>query len=212
VFVDGPLDTLTIHSGWDRPAPEIVDRLAVAPAANVADVFDRLLVMDGAIGPVTPVRTRLCGTALPVLTRAGDNLAVHRALDEARPGDVLVISGQADPSRALIGDLIGEIMRARKVRGAIVDGAARDAAELARQGLAVFARGLTPAGPFKNGPGVIGRTIACGGVVVGPGDVVVADEDGVAVVPAERAAWAADRIDEVIARENELRAAIVSAG
>ena len=210
MFINAPTDTLTLTNPWQRLDPDLLDRFAKAPAANVGDVFDRLLVMDGGIRPFT-AQTRLVGTALPILTRAGDNLAIHRALDDARPGDVLVINGQGDLSRALIGDLIGEIMVNKGVLGAVVDGATRDAETLAAQGLVVFARAATPAGPFKNGPGVIGASVAVGGVVVSAGDLIVADTDGVTVVPRDRARWAADQVDQVIEREESLRRRIVAA-
>lgn len=210
MFITAPTDSLTVGDPWERVDRGLLDRLAKAPAANVGDVFDRLLVMDGGIRPCTS-RTRLVGTALPILTRAGDNLAIHRALDDAEPGDVLVINGQGDLSRAVLGDLIGEIMVNRGVLGAIVDGAVRDAETLSAQGLVVFARATTPAGPFKNGPGVIGAPVAAGGVVVGPGDVVVADADGVALVPRHRAAWAAEQVEGVVAKEEALRQRIVAA-
>jgi hypothetical protein len=126
MFIDAPTDNLTLADPWERLAPELLDRFAKAPAANIGDVFDRLLVMDGGIRPFTAA-TRLVGTALPILTRAGDNLAIHRALDDAQPGDILVINGQGDLSRALIGDLIGEIMVSKGVLGAVIDGAVRDA-------------------------------------------------------------------------------------
>jgi len=210
MFINAPTDTLTLTNPWQRLDPDLLDRFAKAPAANVGDVFDRLLVMDGGIRPFT-AQTRLVGTALPILTRAGDNLAIHRALDDAQPGDILVINGQSDLSRALIGDLIGEIMVNKGVLGAVVDGATRDAETLAAQGLVVFARAATPAGPFKNGPGVIGASVAVGGVVVSAGDLIVADTDGVTVVPRDRARWAADQVDQVIEREESLRRRIVAA-
>ena len=102
-------------------------------------------------------------------------------------------------------------MLGRGVVGAVVDGAIRDASALSDQGLAVFARGSTPAGPFKNGPGMIGVPVAIGGVVVSPGDVVVADDDGVAIVPRASAEWAAEHVQEVIAAEAVLRERIVAA-
>jgi regulator of RNase E activity RraA len=210
MFINAPTDSLTLTDLWQRADHDLLDRFAKAPAANVGDVFDRLLVMDGGIRPFTS-STRLVGTALPILTRAGDNLAIHRALDDAQPGDILVINGQGDLSRALIGDLIGEIMVNKGVLGAIIDGATRDAETLAAQGLVIFARAATPAGPFKNGPGVIGAPVAVGGVVVSPGDVIVADTDGVAVVPHDRIEWAADQVDQVIENEEALRRKIVAA-
>ena len=210
MFINAPTDSLTVTDPWPRVDRDLLDRFAKAPAANVGDVFDRLLVMDGGIRPFTS-STRLVGTALPILTRAGDNLAIHRALDDAQPGDVLVINGQGDLSRALIGDLIGEIMVNRGVLGAVIDGAVRDAETLAAQGLVVFARAATPAGPFKNGPGAIGSPVAVGGVVVSSGDVVVADADGVVIVPRRRAGWAADQVAQVIDKEEALRRRIIAA-
>jgi regulator of RNase E activity RraA len=210
MFIDAPTDNLTLAGPWERVDQALLDRFTTAPAANVGDVFDRLLVMDGGIRPFTS-GTRLVGTALPILTRAGDNLAIHRALDDAQPGDVLVINGQGDLSRALIGDLIGEIMISKGVVGAVIDGATRDAETLAAQGLVVFARAATPAGPFKNGPGVIGSPVAVGGVVVSAGDLIVTDTDGVVVVPHQRARWAADQVDRVIDKEETLRRRIVAA-
>ena len=102
-------------------------------------------------------------------------------------------------------------MVAKGVLGAIVDGVIRDAETLSAQGLAVFARGTTPAGPFKNGPGIIGDPVAVGGVVVSAGDIIVGDADGVVLVPRHRAAWAADQVDQVIAKEEALRRRIVAA-
>jgi regulator of RNase E activity RraA len=204
MFIEAPTDTLRIAPGWERPAAALIERFAEVPAAIAGDAFDRLLVMDSAISPVGR-HTRLVGPALPILTRAGDNLAIHRALDDARPGDVLVVSAQADVSRALIGDIIGEIMVARGVAGAVIDGAVRDAATLQ---LPVFARAVTPAGPFKDGPGVIGEAVACGGVVVNPGDLVVADSDGVAIVPRARLTWAVEAVAAITAKEEGMRARI----
>src|SRR5829696_5192144 len=112
MFINASTDTLTLTDPWPRVDRDLLDRFAKARAANIGDVFDRLLVMDGGIRPFTAA-TRLVGTALPILTRAGDNLAIHRALDDAHPGDVLVVAAQADTTRALIGDLIGEYMRTR---------------------------------------------------------------------------------------------------
>ncbi|MEB3372143.1 RraA family protein [Saccharopolyspora mangrovi] len=208
MFINARTDTITVEEPHARPDPELLDRLGKAPATNVGDVFQRMLVLDGGIRAHSE-KTSLVGTALPV--RAGDNLAIHRALDEAQPGDVLVINGQADLSRAVIGDLIGEIMVNQGVLGAIIDGAVRDVEALSAQGLVVFARAVTPAGPFKNGPGTIGSPVAIGGVVVSAGDIVVADADGVAIVPADRAEWAADRVEQVIEHEEQLRHRITAA-
>lgn len=209
MFINAPTDTITVTEPHPRADPAVLDRLGKAPAANIGDVFQRMLVVDGGIRAYSE-KTSLVGTALPIHTRAGDNLAIHRALDEAQPGDVLVINGQADLSRAVIGDLIGEIIVNHGMLGAIVDGAIRDVEALSAQGLVIFGRAVTAAGPFKNGPGTVGAPVAIGGVVVSAGDIIVTDADGVAIVPADRAAWAADRVEQVIEHEEQLRRRITA--
>jgi regulator of RNase E activity RraA len=167
-------------------------------------------VMAAAIRPVTPA-PRLAGTVLPVHAREGDNLAIHRALDDARPGDVLVVNANAEINRAVFGDILGEICLAKGVTGVIVDGAVRDVDELAGQGIAVYARGISPAGPFKNGPGRIGYPIACGNVVCNPGDAVVGDNDGVIIVPRADLTAVIERTLAQEQTEHKMRGAINAA-
>ncbi|EOY50926.1 Dimethylmenaquinone methyltransferase family protein [Streptomyces lividans 1326] len=166
--------------------------------------------MDGGIRLLTE-RAALLGNALTVDVRSGDNLAVHRALDEARPGDVLVVNGHGDTTRALVGDLIGEIMVNTGVTGAVVDGAVRDVRALSEMGLTVYARAITPAGPFKDGPGAVGRPVAVGGMVVEAGDVLVGDADGVVVVPRRRVREAVEAVGGVAEKEDALRGRILAA-
>jgi RraA family protein len=210
VFISAVTDNLSVADGWDRTSPDDIRRLRQVPAANVGDALGRMTVLDGGIRLVTE-RSELLGNALTVDVREGDNLAVHRALDDARPGDVLVVNGHGDTTRALVGDLIGEIMLSAGVTGAVVDGAARDVRALSELGLTVYARAVTPAGPFKDGPGSIGVPVAVGGVVVAPGDVVVGDADGVVVVPRRRVAEVLDAVEGIVARESALRQRIVAA-
>lgn len=210
MFIAAATDGVTITARWERLPEAGTRRLADVPAANVGDALQRMTVMDGGMRLVTAVAT-LRGNALTVDVRSGDNLAVHRALDEAQPGDVLVVNGRGDPTRALIGDLIGEIMVNAGVVGAVVDGAVRDVRALSGMGLAVYARAVTPAGPFKNGPGSVGVPVAVGGVVVAAGDVLVGDADGVVVVPRHRLAEVVDTIDGIIATEAALRERIIAA-
>src|SRR5688500_10081353 len=109
MFIVAATDRLFIAPSWDRVAAAKARRLGQVPAANVGDALQRMTVMDGGIRLFTE-RAALLGNALTVDVRSGDNLAIHRALDEARPGDVLVVNGHGDMTRALIGDLIGEVM------------------------------------------------------------------------------------------------------
>ncbi|MFJ2755476.1 methyltransferase [Nocardioides sp. NPDC087217] len=218
MFIAAATDSVSVAPSWDRTPAAGIRRLGEVPTANVGDALERMTVMDGGIRLVTG-RTRLLltgraalvGNALTVDVRSGDNLAIHRALDEAQPGDVLVVNGRGDINRALIGDLIGEIMVNAGVTGAVVDGAVRDVQTLSEMGLAVYARASTPAGPFKNGPGTIGAPVAVGGVVVAAGDVVVGDSDGVVVVPRRRVREVVDAVDGIGETEAALRARILTA-
>ncbi|MDS2172437.1 MULTISPECIES: methyltransferase [unclassified Nesterenkonia] len=200
--------SVTVDLPEHAASPAPADRLRGVPAAHVGDVFQRMLVLDGEIRSLTSSTDTVVGRALTVHTRAGDNLAIHMALDVARPGDILVINGQGDISRAVIGDLIGEIMLATGVIGAVVDGAVRDAAALGEQGLHIYARATTPAGPFKHGPGAVGRPVAVGGVSIATGDIIVADADGVAVIPADQVDHALERLPQIHAAEERIREAV----
>ncbi|PRX64088.1 RraA family protein [Nonomuraea fuscirosea] len=210
MFIVAPTDSVSIAPPWDRVPAEEIRRLGEVPAADVGDALGRMTVMDGGIRLLTG-QAALLGTALTVDVRSGDNLAVHRALDDARPGDVLVVNGHGDGTRALVGDLIGEIMVNAGVVGAVVDGAIRDVRSLREMGLAVYARTVTPAGPFKDGPGAIGVPVAVGGVVVEAGDVLVGDADGVVVVPRRRVKEAVDAVGEVVGKQEALRRRILAA-
>ena len=192
---------------FQRPDPSVIAQLASLPVANVGDAMDRLGVLDSRIQAIWH-GAQLAGPALTVWTRAGDNAAVHEALAIARPGDVIVVNGQGDESRALLGDLIGAKARAAGIAGFVLDGAARDAEALADIGMPVFARACTPAGPYKYGPGRVGVTIAVGGVAIAPGDVVLGDGDGVAVVARCDASTIADAARAVYEDEASRRAAI----
>lgn len=208
-FADG-VKILPTITDLPRPSPEVVLRLTALPVANIGDAMDRLGVLDSRIQAVWP-GARLAGPALTVWTRAGDNAAVHAAMRLALPGDVIVVNGQADESRALLGELMGGKARAAGIAGFVLDGAARDAADLAELQMPVFARACTPAGPYKFGPGRVGTTIAVGGVAVSPGDIVVGDGDGVAVVPLDEAEEIAAAAEAVFADESVRRARLIRA-
>jgi len=128
----------------------------------------------------------LAGTAVTVRTRGGDNLAIHRAFDYCRPGDVLVIDGGGELSQALMGEIMASYAESLGVQGLVIDGAIRDVGALRQRDFPVYARGVTHRGPYKNGPGEINVPVSIGGMVVNPGDIVVGDEDGVlAIAPAD---------------------------
>ncbi len=188
---------------------EIVDRLGALPVANVGDAMQRLGVVEAEIGAVWR-GARTAGTARTVEVAGGDNAGVHEAIDSLEPGDVLVVNGHGVRDRALVGELIAERLRARGCVGLVVDGAVRDVGDLEEIGFPVFARAVTPAGPYRHGPFRVGVPVAIGGVVVHTGDVVVADGDGVAVVPAAEAADVLARAEAKHADETRTRNEIVA--
>ncbi|MFG3026517.1 RraA family protein [Streptomyces sp. NPDC048254] len=200
-------DNVRVHDTWERVDAQLLEQFREHSVANLGDALDRLNIVDGGIAPIWN-GARAVGTALPVFTVAGDNKAVIAALDHIRPGDILVINALGYDGRAIIGDNLAQRFAVFGAAGAVVDGYVRDRAIIEKLGIPVFARGLTPAGPFKNGPGTIGEAVAIGGVVVNPGDIVAADEDGVIVIPPHRADEALTAVKEIVAREAGLDAEV----
>lgn len=168
--------------------PEAASALRDLPTSAISDVMGRVGGAPGIMSVPAATPRRLFGPAFTVRTRPGDNLVVHKALDLAQPGDVLVIDGGGHTDRAVLGGLIVRYARSRHLAGLVVDGAVRDLADLDELGLPVYARAVTHVGPYKDGPGEIGGPVTIGGTVVRSGDVVVGDQDGVVFVPVERVA------------------------
>jgi len=193
----------------DPVDPAVVDRLGALPVANVGDAMERLGVVAGGIRPVWR-GARLAGTAYTVEVAGGDNAGIHEAITRIAPGQVLVVNGHGVTDRALIGELIAERLRVAGCVGIVVDGALRDLDDLEELRFPAFAAGASPAGPYKNGPWRLDRPVAIGGVVVHPGDVVLGDSDGVAVVPAAEAEAVLARAEAKHADETETRRRIVS--
>jgi regulator of RNase E activity RraA len=185
---------------FDRCEPGLLATLARFGAAIVTDAMERFGALDSEIQAQWPT-ARLVGNAFTVWTRSGDNLAIHEALDVVAPGDVLVVNGSGDKSRALIGEMIGIKAKARGVAGFVLDGAARDIDALRDLDMPVFARASTPAGPYKHGPFRLLQPIAVGGVCVWPGDAVIADHDGVAVVGRTAVAETMEKARQIAALE-----------
>jgi RraA family protein len=146
--------------------------------------------VSGTIGLVPYHRPKpMAGTAVTVRTRPGDNLAIHRAFDFCRPGDVLVIDGGGDITQALMGEIMATYAESLGVQGLVIDGAIRDVGAIREHDFPVYARAVTHRGPYKNGPGEVNVPVTVGGMVVQPGDIIVGDQDGVlAIAPADVAA------------------------
>ncbi len=165
-------------------AEDVMARWANLPVANIGDARERLGITTGLVAPWAGAT--LIGRARTVLTAGGDNLGIQHLVQSAREGDVIVVDGQADTSRALVGELIAGRLMAKGVRGMVIDGAFRDAEDLQAMGFPIWCRARSAAGPYKNGPYRHGVPAAIGGVVCHEGDLVIADGDGVTFVrPAE---------------------------
>jgi RraA family protein len=152
------------------------------PVANISDCMSRLFAGGPRLRPMHK-GNRMAGPALTVRTRPGDNLLIHKAIDLAQPGDVIVVDGGGDLSNALIGELMTTYASRRGIGGFVIDGAIRDLDVIATGDLPVYAAGVTHRGPYKDGPGEINVPISLGGMVVNPGDLVLGDADGVLCVP-----------------------------
>jgi RraA family protein len=166
-----------------RPVRELVAALAAMVTAHLSDNMSRLQGAAAVIRPMHGGGAKLAGPAFTVRVPAGDNLMVHKAIDIAAPGDVIVVDAAGMLEQAIIGDIMTSLAAQRGVAGFVIDGAIRDAAELAARPFPVYARGVTHRGPYKNGPGEINVPVSIGGMVVRPGDIIVGDGDGVVAVP-----------------------------
>lgn len=158
---------------------------------DISDLLNRLYAIDPEIRCLSG-RYRLCGPACTVKVFPGDNLMVHKALDIAEPGDIIVVDGSGSRTNALIGDIICTKARHRGIQGFVIDGLIRDLPGIEELGFPVFARGTTAIGPLHRGPGEINFPVACGGTVVNPGDLIVADEAGMVAVPRDIVCTVAD--------------------
>ena len=158
------------------PVPRsLLDGFRKAAVAVISDNMNRL---HGTQSLKPFGEARLIGTAVTVKTRPGDNMALHKAYEFLRPGDVLVVDGGGYLGQALVGEIMMSRARAMGVAGFVIDGAIRDVAAFAEAGFACFARGVTHRGPYKSGPGEINVPVSIDGMVVMPGDIIIGDEDG----------------------------------
>jgi RraA family protein len=165
-----------------RPARKLIKGLAAMVTAHLSDNMNRMVAGGAALRPMHR-GGKLCGPAFTVKVALGDNLMVHKAIDAAAPGDVIVVDAGGDITHAIIGDIMASHAEKRGVAGFVIYGAIRDSAEIGARRFPVYACGVTHRGPYKNGPGEINAPIALGGMVVHAGDIIVGDADGVVAVP-----------------------------
>jgi regulator of RNase E activity RraA len=165
-----------------RVAPDTVAAFRRLPAANVSDCMSRMFAGGAKLRPMHREGV-LAGPAFTVKTRPGDNLMVHKALDIAEAGDVIVVDAGGDLTNAIIGEIMVNHAINRKLAGIVIYGAIRDFGTIRQQDWPVYAAGVTHRGPYKDGPGEIGVPIAVDGMVIEPGDLILGDPDGLVCVP-----------------------------
>ncbi|MDR1915480.1 MAG: RraA family protein [Synergistaceae bacterium] len=204
-----------IYLRRSMPDPDIVEGFRGLPASNVADVMNRNCAMNPRIRLLSIPNPEISvGVAFTVKARAGDNLVIHAAMQYIGEGDYLVISNEGDTTRSLLGDImLNYLFHLRKIAGIVVDGPIRDLGSVKTWNFPIYATGSCPVGPYKEGPGEVNVPIACGEVSVHPGDIILADVDGVIVIPRvdapvilteARAYYAKDQAKVTLAKEGKL--------
>lgn len=179
------------------------------PLGNYCDADARVKAMDFGIRPLADAMF-VTGPAFTVSSPPGQNLAIHRAIAEAQPGDVLVVTTSGDCGFGPFGEILALACQHREIAGLVLDGTVRDGADIEALGFPVFCRGLAPSGTRKEAPGELGEPIQCGGVDVEPGDIVVADRDGVVVIPAAAMTDIEVSVQKIVEKETRIKEGIAA--
>lgn len=193
---------LKIIKNFKRPEKSLIEKFRNIQVSILDDCMNRTAAISSQIKPFNNVK--LLGTAYTVRLQAGDNLLFYYAIDQAKPGDVIVIDGGGFTERALCGEIMTEYAKERGLAGFIIDGAIRDKEDLSKSNFPVYARAVTPNGPYKNGPGEINVPINIGGKVICPGDIIVGDENGVIAINPKDAEIILEKSKAIIEKENNL--------
>jgi 4-hydroxy-4-methyl-2-oxoglutarate aldolase len=193
----------------DRADPEVVAALRAAGVATAHEAAGRV----GLLGPAIQARqagSAIAGSAITVSCHPGDNLMVHAAVEVCRPGDVLVVTTTSPSTDGMFGDLLATSLMARGVVGLVIDAGVRDIAALRAMGFPVWSRAVHAQGTVKASPGSVNVPVVAAGQIVRPGDIVVADDDGVLALPAAVGREVAEAAEKRLSNEDSKRAQLAS--
>lgn len=199
-----------IYQNFKRPSKELVEKFRSIPVANIGDCMNRTASLASALEPLND--SILLGTAYTLTAVGGDNLLFYYAIDNAKPGDVIVVAGGGYTERALCGEIMASYAKKRGISGFVVDGAIRDKKQLSEMDFPVYAVSSTCNGPYKNGPGCVNIPVSIGNQVIFPGDIIVGDDTGIIAIRPDDAEALYEKALKVIDKEADMMKSIEEKG